>query len=322
MTVDSSTATRRPDDLRCPSQGVAVADGSPTVRRRRLGLVLRAMRERAGLTGEEAGTALERSGSWVSRVETGRVGLRGRDLTDLLRLYRVDDPEVAEQLSLLAREGKQRGWWSRYADIVTGAYATYIGYEAEATELLCYETLCVHGLLQTEAYARALFNAGVPAVSPETVERKVEVRLARQAVLSRPRPLRLTVILDESVLYRVLGGADVMREQRRHLLEAARRPNITLQVVPFDAGHHPGMVGSFTLVRFALPDDPEIVYIEGMSRDVFVESADADEYREVFEHLKAAALTPEQTRRHIDRVRKESDDPRRTGSAVAQRRLA
>jgi hypothetical protein len=258
----------------------------------------------------------------VSRVETGRVGLRGRDLSDLLRLYRVEDPDVVEQLTLLAREGKQRGWWSRYADIVTGAYATYIGYEAEASELLCYETLCVHGLLQTEAYARALFNAGVPAASAETVERKVEVRLARQAVLSRPRPPRLSVILDESILHRVLGGTEVMGEQLRHLVEMSRRPNVSVQVVPFDAGHHPGMVGSFTLVRFALPDDPEIVYIEGMSRDVFVESDDAHEYREVFEHLKAAALSPEQTRRRIDRVRNESADRRRTGSAVAQRKMA
>jgi hypothetical protein len=279
------------------------------------------MRERAGLTGEEAGTALERSGSWVSRVETGRVGLRGRDLSDLLRLYQVEDPEVAEQLTMLAREGKQRGWWSRYADIVAGAYATYIGYEAEAAELLGYETLCVPGLLQTEAYARALFSAGLPAVSPETVERKVEVRLARQAVLTRPRPLRLSVIVDEAVLHRALGGAEVMQAQLRHLTEMSRRPNISIQVVPFAAGHHPGMVGSFSLVRFALPDDPDVVYIEGMSRDVFVESDDAHEYREVFEHLKASALSPEQTRRHIDRVRNESADPRRTGSA-AQRKMA
>jgi hypothetical protein len=280
------------------------------------------MRERAGLTGEEAGTALERSGSWVSRVETGRVGLRGRDLTDLLRLYRVEDPDVVEQLTLLAREGKQRGWWSRYADIVTGAYATYIGYEAEATELLTYQTLCVPGLLQTEAYARALFSAGMPAVSPETVERKVEVRLARQAVLTRQRALRLSAIVDESVLHRVLGDRDVMQEQLRHLAAVSRRPNVSIQVLPFDAGQHPGMVGSFSLVRFALPDDPDVVYIEGMSRDVFVESDDAHEYREIFEHLKAVALSPEQSRRHIDRMRNESADPRRTGSAVAQRKMA
>src|SRR5262249_3714711 len=132
------------------SETAGVADGSPTVRRRRLGLILRGMREKAGLTGEDAGAALERSGSWISRGETGRVGLRSRDLHDLLKVYRNDDPALAEELLALAREGKQRGWWSKYADTLSGPYATYIGFESEAAELLAYETLIVHGLLQTE----------------------------------------------------------------------------------------------------------------------------------------------------------------------------
>jgi hypothetical protein len=280
------------------------------------------MRERAGLTGEEAGGSLERSGSWISRVETGRVGLRGRDLSDLLKLYRVEDPEVALQLNALAREGKQRGWWSRYADIVTGAYASYIGFESESTELLAYDALCVPGLLQTEQYARTLLQGTMPRLSPDVVARRVEVRVARQSVLSRAKPPGLWSIMDASVLHRNLGARDTMPAQLELLMEASWRPNITLQVVPFDARYHPGMVGNFTLVRFALPDDPDIVYIEGMSRDVFVEADDAREYREVFEHLKAAALSPEETRAYIDRVQSDARDRRRIGSSVSHRRLA
>src|SRR5262249_38053374 len=153
----SAGPERGQDEVIVPSQSArrdVMVDPSPTVRRRRLGLVLRGMRERAGLTGEAAGKALEPSGPRVSRGGTGRVGLRGRDRTELLALYHVDDAEVTDQLTALAREGKQRGWWSRYADTVPTPYATYIGFESEATELLSYETLCVPGLLQTETYAR------------------------------------------------------------------------------------------------------------------------------------------------------------------------
>ncbi len=278
-----------------------MADGSPTVRRRRLGIILRGLRERAGLTGEEAGSALERSGSWISRVETGRVGLRGRDLTDLLQLYRVDDRTVVNQLSGLAREGKQRGWWSRYAEIVGGAYATYIGFEQEAVELRSYEALFMPGLLQTEEYARALFSRDLPPSSPELVERKVKVRLTRQAVLTRPKPPQLRVVLDEAILHRVLGGPEVMRCQLKRLIDAGQLPNVTLQVLPFDAGPHQGMATSFTLVRFALPDDPDLVYLEGPSRGPFVEAEDARWYHDVFEHLAASALSPIQSQERIER---------------------
>ncbi len=278
-----------------------VADGSPTVRRRRLGLILRGMRERVGLTGEEVGARLERSGSWVSRVETGRVGVRSRDLADLLGLYQIDDRALADELAALAREGKQRGWWSRYADTLMGPYATFIGFESEAAELLSYETLCVPGLLQTEDYARALFSAAVPPVTGDTIERKLEVRLARQQLLTRPRPLKLWAILDESILHRRLGGPDVMRGQLKHLLDASLMPNVMIQVVPFDGGHHPGMVGSFTVVRFPLPEDPDIVYIEGVTGDIFAESEDALWYHDVFDHLRAAALSLTESRIRFER---------------------
>jgi len=249
-----------------------MANGSPTVRRRRLGLILRNLREKRGLTGEQVGAAVERSGSWVSRVETGRVGLRGRDLCDLLDLFGVKDIRLREELLALAREGKQRGWWSKYADSLSGPYATYIGFEAEATKLQVYETLTVHGLLQTEDYARALFRAALPSIGGDAVERRVKVRMARQELLvNRPpavlrevsprtadrqpvqrlRPLDLWAIFDESVLHREIGGGDVLRGQLKRLLQAAELPNVTVQILPFSAGAHPGMVGSFTVIAIA-----------------------------------------------------------------------
>jgi len=281
-----------------------MADGSsPTVRRRRLGLVLRRLREQAGLTGEEVGAAIERSGSWVSRVETGRVGLRSRDLTDLLSLYGVTDPAFSAELLALAREGKQRGWWSRFADTLEGQYANYIGFESEAAELLIYETVVVNGLLQTEQYARALFGATMnPPNTDNMIEQKVKVRMERQELLTRTKPLKVWAILDESVLHRRIGGDETHRAQLKHLNEMSLLPNVTIQIVPFDAIANPGMIGSFSIVRFPSADDPDIVYIEGVTGDIFAESEDALSYHEVFDHLRAAALSPTDSRQRVSQM--------------------
>jgi transcriptional regulator with XRE-family HTH domain len=283
--------------------GGAVADGSPTVRRRRLGLVLRRLREQASLTGEEVGAAIERSGSWVSRVETGRVGLRSRDLTDLLSLYGVSDPAFSAELLSLAREGKQRGWWSRFADTLEGQYANYIGFESEAAELLIYETVVINGLLQTEQYARALFGATMnPPNTQNMIEQKVKVRMERQGLLTRSKPLKVWAILDESVLHRRIGGDETHQAQLKHLNEMGLLPNVTIQIVPFDAVANPGMIGSFTIVRFPSADDPDIVYIEGVTGDIFAESEDALSYHEVFDHLRAAALSPTDSRHRVSQM--------------------
>jgi transcriptional regulator with XRE-family HTH domain len=299
------------------ASATTVRNGSPTVRRRRLGLILRNLRERQGLTGEQVGAAVERSGSWVSRVETGRVGLRGRDLADLLDVLGVSDPAVREDLAALAREGKQRGWWSKYADSLSGPYATYIGFEAEAAKLQVYETLTVHGLLQTEDYARALFHAALPTLDRDAMERRIKVRLARQESLigtgngdtsgaagtsGRFRPLELWAIFDESVLHRRIGGGDVLRGQLRYLREATELPNVTVQILPFSAGAHPGMVGSFTVIKFPVEDDTDVVYVEGVTSDIFVESEDARWYNVVFDHLLANALSPSDSRTRIERA--------------------
>jgi transcriptional regulator with XRE-family HTH domain len=282
-----------------------MVNGSPTVRRRRLGLILRNLREKRGLTGEQVGAAIERSGSWVSRVETGRVGLRGRDLGDLLDLFEVRDDRLREELLALAREGKQRGWWSKYADSLSGPYATYIGFEAEAAKLQVYETLTVHGLLQTEDYCRALFAAALPSIGGDAVERRVKVRMARQELLTRTGPggpLELWAIFDESVLHRSIGGNVVLRGQLKRLLQATELPNVTIQVLPFAAGAHPGMLGSFTVIKFPVEDDPDVVYVEGVTGDIFAESEDARWYNVVFEHLLANALSPSDSHERINRA--------------------
>jgi transcriptional regulator with XRE-family HTH domain len=315
----TSTLTAMADVRHTAGASIAtpVRNGSPTVRRRRLGLILRNLRERQGLTGEQVGAAVERSGSWVSRVETGRVGLRGRDLVDLLDVLGESDPAVREDLAALAREGKQRGWWSKYADSLSGPYATYIGFEAEATKLQVYETLTVHGLLQTEDYARALFHAALPTLDRDAMERRIKVRLARQESLTgsgtagrsgvagtsgRSHPLELWAIFDESVLHRRIGGGDVLKGQLRYLREATELPNVTIQILPFSAGAHPAMVGSFTVIKFPVEDDTDVVYVEGVTSDIFVESEDARWYNVAFDHLLANALSPSDSRTRIERA--------------------
>lgn len=277
-----------------------MAEISPTVRRRRLGLILRGLRERSGLTCEEAGSAVERSASWVSRVETGRVGVRGRDLKDLLDVYDVDDTEVVEELLGLAREGKQRGWWSRYGDTLSGPYATYIGFESEASEVLAYDTLVVPGLLQTEEYARAIFEAAGSSRTGDHVDRRLKIRMARQELLYKPDPVRLWAICDESILYRRIGGEAVLRGQMKHLLELADLANVTVQLLSFADGAYAGMVGAFSILRFPAEPDPDIVYIEGVNGgDVFAEGPDVRWYSLRFDDLRAAALSPADSRLKI-----------------------
>jgi transcriptional regulator with XRE-family HTH domain len=285
--------------------GSSSASAGPTVRRRRLGAILRDLRERQGLTDDQVSLKLDRSGSWLSRVETGRVSLRAADLTALLDAYQVTESTLRDELLALARDGNQRGWWSKYADTLSGPYATYIGFEAEAENLQVYETLVVHGLLQTEEYARAAIQAALPSLGRDAVESKVNVRIARQELLVRPDPLRVWAILDESLLLRRIGGVPVLRGQLGRLLQTMDQPNITVQVLPFVAGANPGMLGSFTTIRFPIPDDPDVVYVEGVTGDIFAEGEDVRWYSLLFEHLQATALSPARSYELIERAVRE-----------------
>lgn len=269
--------------------------GSPTVRRRRLASELRRLRERAQLTLEEAGGRLGWSATKLSRIETSRVGVVPKDVGRLLDLYGIDGLK-REELLKLTRDARKRGWWQAYSDL-SGEYAAYIGLEAEAASMHSFAPVVLPGLLQTEDYARAVIRAGLVVSPSGEVERRVEIRMARQAVLSRDDPLRMWVVLDEAVVHRAIGGPVVMRSQLERLLEGAHSPHVTLQVLPFSAGAHSGTSGAFEILQFPEPADPDVVFLENLTDSLYVErEADVYRYTVAFDHLRAQALGPDESR--------------------------
>lgn len=268
-------------------------DSSPTLRRRRLGAELRQLREATGLSIDDVARHLVCSVSTVSRIETGRVGVRIRDMRTLLDLYHVGDDQRREELTALAREGRQRGWWTSYSEVLSNPYAIYIGFEAEATSLRTYQSQLVPGLLQTEDYARAITQVGRLADDPDDVEKLVSVRMARQRLLEGDRPLQLWIVLDEAVIRRRIGGAEVMRAQLRRLVAVSDLPHVSIQILPFDAGEHPALDQPFVILEFPSPTDPDVVYLEHLTGSLYVEKPqDVRRYGTIFDHLRAAALSP------------------------------
>ncbi|MCZ2526196.1 helix-turn-helix domain-containing protein [Streptomyces sp. HB2AG] len=269
------------------------ADPNPTVRRRRLGGLLRRLREAAGLTLEEAAAHLECHKATVSRLELGRSGVRTRDLRQLLILYGVTDEERIEPYLKMAKQGRESGWWERHADGLRPAYTDFIALEAEATEVRNYQPLLIPGLLQTPAYARAIIGAHPAVVTEKELERRVEVRLSRQALLTDGRGLRFWAVVGEGALRSAVGGRNVMREQLEHLLSAARLPNVDVQVLPCDVGEHPGGSGPFVILTFPLPEESHIVCEEGLLTSVYLDSVEeVKSYASAFDALRAAALSP------------------------------
>ncbi|WP_449329172.1 helix-turn-helix domain-containing protein [Sphaerisporangium aureirubrum] len=263
---------------------------SPTVRRRRLASELRRLRIQRGMSMQEVADRIEITAASLSRLETGRRGIRPRDLRHFLDLYEVGGPE-REALLALARESQQRGWWQNYGNVLTSEYATLIGLEAEALTVRNYEQTLVPGLLQTEEYARAIIEAFRPGDTPEEVSRLVAVKMERQKRLTGGVPLELSVILGEGVTRQFVGTAEVTAEQLRLL--AVRRPNVMVQVLPYGAGAHPALTGSFNIVGFPAPSHIDVVYLENMSSALYLEDAeDVRKYGSVFDYLRAAALGP------------------------------
>lgn len=266
---------------------------TPTVRLRRLAAELRSLRDTSGLTRE---TVIERTGinaATLYRIEHGRVRPQTRTLRTLLDLYGVDQEEQAELVALL-RDARLRGWLHAYQSELPEHYTTYIGFEGEAHSVWDYESLFVPGLLQTEDYARAVIRGGLPNASRDEVERRVEVRMERQALLHNENPLNLWSIVDEAALRRQVGGPEVMQAQFQYLIEVSELPHVTFQVIPFDAGAHPGMPGSFILLQFGDAAIPDVIYVDTMAGELFLEEvADVRRYKLVFEHLRAVAASPE-----------------------------
>ena len=218
--------------------------------------------------------------------------IKPAELQRLLNIYKVDGRR-RDDLAELARGARQRGWWHRYTDTLPTAYATYIALEAEARSLRCYDALIVHGLLQTEDYAREVIRAGLMQLASDSeVERRVEVRRNRQVLLTdREPPLELWCVIDENILRRMIGGADVMRAQYARLVELADLPNVTLQVLPHDVGAHPGAAGTFAILEFPERYMPEVGYVEALNSALYVEGdTDVHAYSLVFNRLVAEAL--------------------------------
>ena len=274
---------------------------SPTVRRRELGALLRALRARQGLTVEQAAERLLFSMSKLSRIETGHGAATSRDIRDLCDLYDVTDEGERDQLMALAREGKQAGWWQSY-DL--DYFATYVGLEAEAVGIDYYQTAIVPGLLQTPDYARAMHEAGVPAFAPERIDELIEVRLMRQRRLVQDPPVRLDVVLDEAVLHRVVGGPAVMSAQLDRLIVSSHQPNVTVQVIPYGAGAHPAMDSTFNILEFGDPV-PSVVYVEGLVGWIYLDRpAEIYRYKQVFETLRSLALNSRESVELIAEIRK------------------
>lgn len=278
-----------------------MSDGhSPTVRRRRLGMELRRLREASGLMIEDVAKHLECSMSRVSRIETGKSVARIRDVRDMLDLYAVGDQEQREQLLTLAKEAQQRGWWTEYEAVLSAGLDTYVGLEASAASIRSFQTHLVPGLLQTEEYARALIRATRRTESLENVDRMIALRSRRQTMLANSDYLEMWAVIDEAVLRRPIGGLAVMRAQLTRLLEAGDLPSVTIQVLPFARGAHAGVDGAFTIIGFPDPTDLDVVYVDCPAGNIFLEKEkDVRRHTTWFDHLRAAALPPDESAEFI-----------------------
>jgi transcriptional regulator with XRE-family HTH domain len=278
---------------------------NPTVRRRRLGQELRRLREDRAMTAEEVAERLLVSQSKISRLENGRRSISPRDVRDLCGVYEVQDKKLVESLMQMARESRQQGWWHAFAEL-SPSYSVYIGLETDASSLRVYEPLVVPGLLQTPEYASAVISGALPEIGEDEVNSRVQVRMRRQQRIREDRnPLRLWAVVDEAALRRTVGGVEIMAEQLDSLVESSLLPNVTLQVMPFGAGAHPGVNGQYSILEFREASDSTVIYLEGGTSDLYLEKPhDVQHYSVMYEHLRAQALSPRQTREFIAGIAK------------------
>ncbi|WP_416519097.1 helix-turn-helix domain-containing protein [Streptomyces achromogenes] len=275
----------------------------PAVRRRKLGAELRALRTGAGLTSGEAARLVGWHQSKVSRIETGASGVKPADLRLLLDAYGVRDRHLRELLLILAGSEETSGrhrWWHAYRGVLPPTYRDFISLESQASAMRTLETTVVPGLLQTAEYARAVTRAAVKDLDEDRLDTLVEVRLARQDVLRSDPPLVLSAVLDEAVLRREVGGPGVMARQRRRLMEAARLPQVRLQVLPFTAGAHIGLTGPFVIFSFPSTSDLDVVVLDQLTSSLYLErKEDLVAYSEAFSTLQFHALSPEDSLDYI-----------------------
>jgi transcriptional regulator with XRE-family HTH domain len=271
-------------------------ESGPTVGRMLIGSTLRRLRTDKGITRDEAADAIRASAWKIHRMENGQVGFKDRDLADLLRLYGVTDQEEIAALLQISREANLPGWWFRYGDVVPPWFRTYMDLESAASLIRTYQAQLVPGLLQTADYARATIAGMLLPRSPEEVERRITLKLARQQILKRPDGPRLWAVVDEAALRRPVGGEEVMREQLKRLIDAANLPSVVLQVLPVSVGAHTAMAGAFTILRFADLELPDIVYVEHLTNAQYLDKRDeVNAYLHVIDSLSMRAAPPRKT---------------------------
>lgn len=274
----------------------------PTARRIIVGAQLRRLRERAGVARSDAAWSIRGSDSKMSRLEAGKVGFKERDVADLLTMYGVTDEQERESLLDLTRRSNEHGWWQRFSDVIPDWFSDYVGLETVASRIQTYELLFVPGLLQTEAYARAVMTSGHPdRITPE-IARRVDVRMQRQHLLGRRDAPTLWAILDESVLHRPIGGDAVLAAQIEHLLTLAALPNVIVQVLPLRLSGY-AAENTFSMLRFAEPELPDMVYLEQLGAAIYVDRRpDVETYSRAMDRLAIDALTPDETRQFLRKL--------------------
>lgn len=278
--------------------------GGPTVLRIVLGTQLRRWREAAGITREAAGDAIRGSHAKISRLELGRVGFKQRDLVDLLALYGITDELERGEFLDLARRANARGWWQQHSQVLPSWFEMYLGLEQAANVIRTYQVQFVPGLLQSEDYARNVIVVGHRTDGIEEIDRRVQLRMTRQKMLTEPGAPQLWAVIDEAALCRPYGPSHVMRDQLEHVLEMTELPNLTVQVLPFRHGGHAAAGGAFTILRFAEPDLPDIVYLEHLNSAVYLDKrSEVEDYLAVMERVSVQAETPLRSKDMLRRLR-------------------
>ena len=290
--VDAGTARQQSSSSMSRASGPAPHDG-PTVSRIVLGLQLRRLREDAGISREAAGSAIRASHAKISRLELGRVGFKERDVIDLLALYGVTDEEIYATVMNLMRQANTRGWWQQHSDVLPSWFENYLRLEQVSKVIRTYQVQFVPGLIQNEEYARAVITQGHRARSDYEIERRVQLRMDRQKMLHQPDAPHLWAVIDEAALTRPFGPSRVMRSQLQYLLDVSAATNIDVQVLPFRSGAHAAAGGSFTILRFAEPDLPDVVYLEQLTSAVYLDKrSDVEDYAMIMERVSVQAETP------------------------------
>jgi transcriptional regulator with XRE-family HTH domain len=277
----------------------------PTARRMILGSQLRRLREEAGITRQQAGYNIRGSESKISRLELGRVGFKERDVTDLLTMYGVEDGTERQTFLDMVKQSNEPGWWRRFGDTMPNWFTDLVGLEEAAARIQIWEPLYVSGLLQIEGYARAIFSHGRPEMADERVDQLVALRMRRQKMFSRPDAPRVWMVLDESVLYRPIGGMKVLKQQIEYLLEMSALPHVSVQVLPYSrsglSAEH-----AFSLLRFGEPELPNIAYVEYMTGAHYIEKREEiEKYSRALDMLAVDSETPERSRALLAKRRAE-----------------